>query len=236
MTITVAQMLDSSSARLVSRARSHPLYQLVTAEGADEKVVLAAVRNVLLRVHFYGPSLTRSIFHAIGRIATFDLDTARQLIALELEEAPHPGLAFRDYVAMGGDPTLEGQTLRSPAAFAVSAIAQALARHENPYAFLGFLHLLESTTPLFIEYIAASPKLRPLVESVDFLSIHRTQDVDHAATLRRLIDDLVAKEEGMGPAIVFGSEAFIGVYPFPIWDEALSQAEQQTVQPVLDPQ
>jgi hypothetical protein len=219
MQTALVTRLSTKASAVVAQAKNHPLAQLVTSESTDQQTLLKAVRNVLLRVHFYGPSFTRAIFHAVGRIAVTDLDTARKLAELEFEEAPHPSLAFADYVKMGGDPSVKDQS--SPAAFVAAATADMLSRQDSPYAILGFLHLLESTTPAIIETIAQSSKVNPLVQSFDFLSLHRTQDVDHT---QRLSEIIAAIEDPAAPqAIEFGQDCFALVYPLPIWTEVLAE-------------
>ena len=48
----------------------------------------------------------------------------------------------------------------------------------------------------------------------EFLSLHRTEDLDHTATLCRLIDDVTAeKDEEARQAIEFGHACFAIVYP-----------------------
>lgn len=223
MSVAVCQKLQAKANNLVSTARNHPLARLVVSKREDDQALRAAIRNVLLRVHFYGPAITRSVFQSIGRIVAADPELARQLVDFEFEEAPHPGLAFRDYVKLGGEGSLEHQSDHSPAAFVVAATVESLSRHPNPYAFLGYLYLLESTTPEIIEGIVANLGGGALAESVEFLSLHRTQDKDHARTLARLIDEISARDEEAGRAIDFAYECFSIVYPLPIWTEVLAE-------------
>jgi hypothetical protein len=224
MAVRLTERLSFKVDRIAFEARAHPLAKLVTAQGTADGTVVATLRNVLLRVHLYGQELTRSIFHAIGRIVASDQDTAKQLVDLEFVEALHPALAFRNYVSMGGDPACENDFQFSPAAYAVAATAHALARHENPYAVLGLLHLLESTTPLFISEITPSLAAGKVVTTTEFLSVHRTQDVDHASTVQGLIGRLEERDEQTGSAIEFAFDSFSIVYPFPIWTEVLAQS------------
>jgi pyrroloquinoline quinone (PQQ) biosynthesis protein C len=226
MTETLGQRLDREADQIVSAIEGHPLFVVLSSAETEDRMLLAGLRNVLLSIHFYGPFLTRALFQTVGRLASKDQTTARQLADLVFEETSHPGMAYRDYLKMGGNPAIDQESLHSPSAFAVAAVADQLARHENPYAAIGFLYLLESTTPRILELFASSPRLRPIVESFGFLSLHRTEDVGHSEMLRRLIDDIGARDPEAAEAIAFGYKCFSIVYPSPIWSEALAHARR----------
>jgi len=228
MASKLAQQLERRCKQIVADAKQHPIYQMVSADHIDKAMARAAVRNVLLRVHLYGPHLTRAIFHAIGRIAPIDLEAARLLIELECDEAPHPRQAFEDYKKLKGNPAHENDLSVSPAAFAVAATADMLARHDSPFAFLGFLYMLESTTPVFIEGIVERLKRVDPTALTGFLTDHLEQDVKHTATLVRVIEKVAKGNPETGRAIAFGLECFSIVYPLPVWGEALAQARQET--------
>ena len=142
MATTLAQRLENRAAALVAEAKNHPLAQCWSLRRRrTEPTLLAAIRGVLLRVHYYGRSLTRSIFHAIGRIVTSDPDAARWLVELGFGRGPAPRHGFPGLRQDGRRRRPSSKRLdTAPLAYVVAATVDMLARSENPYAFLGALH------------------------------------------------------------------------------------------------
>jgi hypothetical protein len=60
-----------------------------------------------------------------------------------------------------------------------------------------------------------------------FVDYHATADIGHAATLRKLIEEIVGKYPEAKAEIDYAFDIFTRVYPLPIWDTCVARARQE---------
>jgi hypothetical protein len=220
--------LEQRTAALLRRLERHEAYRLIVSPQTDLALVLAVVRNLLLRTYHYGDSVTQAAFTALGRFPKARPSLLRPLLDQVADEVGHPEMALRDYVKMGGDGAAARAARASPAAFAVAATCRLLAEQESPFADLGFVSLLEFTTPVLSERVGAVLRDRRAGNSSQFIPLHATEDHEHARVIRDSVAALVGAFPEAAAAIEYGFDCFAHVYPVPVWTEALAQARLET--------
>lgn len=103
-----------------------------------------------------------------------------------------------------------------------------LAERESPFCYLGYMYLFETLTPPLAEraqkLLAAKGFPRQARYFIDF---HATEDIDHARSMRNLVEQVVRDYPEAAAAIEYGFECFAGVYPLPIWAAALEHARTE---------
>lgn len=96
-----------------------------------------------------------------------------------------------------------------------------LSERHSPFSYLGFVSLMESTTPILTERLMPVLEKHGLARGSKFVPLHATEDHAHAATLWEEIGKVAETFPGAEPAVEFGFDALALVYPTLIWDEAL---------------
>ncbi|MBV8031108.1 MAG: iron-containing redox enzyme family protein [Betaproteobacteria bacterium] len=116
------------------------------------------------------------------------------------EEKGHEAWVLEDIAAMGADPVAASGTPPSPPAQAMIAFNYYAAERVHPCSVLGMLYMLEVVSSVYggrvAEAIARSLGRDPAAGGFRFLSSHASMDVDHMASLNRLvktIDDAEAQ-------------------------------------------
>lgn len=215
------ETLDSRIAKIVSEINASEVMRAMSDKQSSAALVRAIVRNMLLDVHCYGPSITEATATAIGRLSDWH-SLIPPLMRQLLEEVSHPNLAFRGYIALGGEHVTHRS---SPAAFAVGAVVKAIANGPAPIAYLGYMYLLEGTTAIVAEQVRQVMEERDL--AVEFVSLHAKEDAGHAAGVRMLIQQVVEEHPEAAAEIEYGFECFASVYPHPVWALALQRAQHE---------
>jgi hypothetical protein len=121
------------------------VYQRFFQSRTDPLFVRTVVRRLLFEIGSYGPWITSATFTAVGRLSHL-WPSVESLSAHLLEEVPHPRLAMKGFLGLGGDAGEAARGRLSPAAFAVASVCRRIAEEEHPAAYLGYIYLLESTT------------------------------------------------------------------------------------------
>ena len=207
--------------RVIDRASEHPVYHAFSPDAElNNEAKFVLMRNILLQSHFFGDKITESAFLAIGRLPKSQPKLLRALTEQVLDEIAHPKIASRDFVGLGGDPDLLKSPHCAPAAFIVSSVCRATALHDDPFAFLGILALLESTTSVFTRKLVAQLDQLDLKPNSNFVPLHATEDEKHAALILEQIDRVVESCPEASSSIQFGIACLGRVYPRLIWDDA----------------
>ena len=201
-------------------------YRLLADPASGTGPTAVLVRNILLEVFSYGPHIIEASFTAIGRLPKHLPDLMKPMLLHTLEEVDHSEMALADYLKLGGDEVWARTRRITPASFAVGATCRMLAERENPFAYLGYMYLLEALTPILAgrtrEFLIN--KGIP-AEARHFIDFHAEEDIGHAKGLRNLIIRVVSDHPDAAPAIDYGFDCFRCVYPLPIWTAALEHAQ-----------
>jgi hypothetical protein len=227
--VSISARLREKSANVISRIEAHEAYALLLDPpmpfGRDGVCVL--LRNLLLRTHYYGNHLTEAVFTAIGRFPKTKPQLMRPLVEQVLDEVYHPEMAAKDFVRLGGDSSVLAESIRSPASFVVAAVCRVIAERADPFAYLGFLALLESTTPILTERMMPVLSQLGMVADSRFVPLHAKEDHAHASLIWEQIDKVSQQFSDAAIAIEFGFDCFALVYPTLVWDEALAQTQAE---------
>jgi hypothetical protein len=227
--MSISVKLQAKSTEILKRSETHKAYQLLfnPPAGFGKGQLVALLRNILLQTYFYGGHVTEAVFTAIGRFPKTKPQLMRPLVGQVLDEVYHPEMAGKDYVRLGGDPDRVDLAGTSPASFVMAAVCRTIAERADPFAYLGFLSLLESTTPVLTERLM--PVLRRFGIETDskFVPLHAKEDQAHAHLIWKQIDQVAESFPGAERAIEFGFDCLALVYPAFIWDEALSQTKAE---------
>jgi hypothetical protein len=226
--MSVIERLGQRTAAVLRQIEEHEAYGLIGSPDTNQALFIAIIRNLLLRTYQYGDHVTESVFTAIGRFPKARPQLIRPLLDQVTDEVYHPELAFKDYVRMGGEDRPARGGRMSPAAFAVAATCRMIAERESPFAYLGFVALLEFTTPVLAERVGRVLQDRQAGSYSKFIPLHAKEDHEHAALIGRQIATVAGVFPDAAGAIEYGFDCFSQVYPLPIWDEALAQARRET--------
>ncbi|HVJ68762.1 MAG TPA: iron-containing redox enzyme family protein [Caulifigura sp.] len=199
------------------------LFRRFIDPGSDSVFVVEIVKNALLETWSYGPHVTEATFAAIGRFDKRRPDLMRRATAHVLDEVNHGEIALADYCKWGGDQSWARQRRMTPASFAMAATVRMIAAHESPYAFLGYMYLLEALTPSLTATVQDVLAQRGLIAKEHiFMAMHAKEDITHERELAALIDDVVTAFPNEAESIEYAFDVFAAVYPLPIWDAILS--------------
>ncbi len=223
----IVRELDDRVARVLTATEALEAYRITLDPEADVELVERIIRNILYEVYFYGSHIVESAFVAIGRFPKNKPQLMRPLVEHLLDEVYHPELAMQDYARMGGDASAVGSRRMSPAALAVAAICRFLANHESPFTYMGFVYLLESTTPILTERLTRLSEARKIGAGAKFIPLHAKADVEHEELIKDQICRVVALDPDAGPAILYGFDCLATAWPLPIWTTALERARAE---------
>jgi len=214
---------------LITRAEGHEAYRLLfdPQSGMEPAALTVLLRNILLQTFYYGGHITEAVFTAIGRFPKTQPQLMRPLVDQLLDEVYHPEMAGKDFLRLGGNAARLDPAHISPAAFVVAAVCRAIAERSDPFCYLGFLALLESTTPVLTERLMPVLHQCGLGNASKFVPVHAREDQKHADLVWRQIDRVAATASAADQAIEFGFDALALVYPRVVWDEALAQTHAE---------
>ena len=116
----------------------------------------------------------------------------------------------------------------TPESFAMGAAVRLIATELNPFAYLGYMYPFEALTPILTQRLqkVLSAKQFP-GHATHFVDYHAVADIGHAATLRRLIEDIVRKYPQAMAEIDYAFDIFTCVYPLPIWATCVARAREE---------
>lgn len=196
--------------------------RMMADERATREQTMSMMKYIMLEVYSYGKDIVEASFTAIGRMPLDAVGLMRSATHHLLEEVTHPHMALRDYVKLGGDERWARKRRMSPESFAMAATCRLLAQREDPFAYLGFMYLFETLTPVLSERAlkVLAAKQVPM-EGQTFIDLHAVEDIKHIEWLRDLIGRVVRKYPSAESAIEYGFDCFRAVYPLPVWKAAL---------------
>jgi hypothetical protein len=203
-------------------------YHTIFAPDTSLPFLQAVIKNILLETHSYGHHISEACFTAIGRFPKHKPQLMRPLIEQLLDEVYHPELALRDYVTLGGDEAHVRSQRISPAAFAVAATCRMLAERESPFCYLGYVYLLESTTPVLTDRVQRHLQGRQAGKTAKFIALHAKEDIKHQSLIREQTKRIVDAFPEAAHAIEYGLDCFSLIYPAPVWKTALDRARQES--------
>jgi heme oxygenase-like protein len=221
--------LQQKSIDVLTRVERHEAYRLLfDAESRLERTELPVLlRNILLQTFYYGGHITEAVFTAIGRFPKAKPQLMRPLAGQVMDEVYHPEMAGKDFVRLGGDPTRVDPARISPAAFVIAAVCRTIAERADPFCYLGFLALLESSTPVLTERLMPVLDQLGLRDASKFVPVHAREDHMHAELVWKHIDRVVSLFPGSERTIEFGFDCLALVYPLLVWDEAVVQTRAE---------
>lgn len=217
--------LQAKSSQLLTQAERHEAYRLLfdPPDGFGKTGVSSLLRNILLQTYYYGGHVTEAVFTAIGRFPKTKPQLMPPLVEQVLDEVYHPEMAGKDFLRLGGDPLQVDLTRTSPASFVMAAVCRMIGERADPFAYLGFLALLESTTPVLTERLMPVLQRFGIAANSKFVPLHAVEDKAHADLVWKSIEQVSSTFPGAERAIEFGFDSLALVYPTLIWDEALAR-------------
>jgi hypothetical protein len=227
----LADWLDSRVAEILADVEKSEIWSLVVGPGARPELTKAILREIYLEIVMYQPD---SIEAAVASIAQFPrrmpVAWFDEMLHHQVEEFDHGEMALRDYVALGGNELDARKRPQSPGAFGVAAVWRNITHKRDPFVYLGAVYLFEALTPIVTTKAKAALQrsMRGDASGLEFIIHHATADLEHAATMRRLIIDVAKAYPDKIESIAYGFEYFAHVYPLPVWSNALRRARRLT--------
>lgn len=215
--------LDAKNQILINQLKRSAFCERFFSDRTPTDVIERMTANLLDQVHGYGNELTRSISTALGRLASYPqwLSQIGPLYECLLGEVAHPQMAYEDSVKLAKTPALNPRP--TPTAFAVAAIARMLCDECHPLTHLGFFYLLEGTTSVMAPGMLKILQTRG-IES-PFVVEHAVEDREHAATLRKKVQEIVNMDPVVADEIEYGYDCFATAYPLSVWNAALDRGK-----------
>jgi hypothetical protein len=222
---TLATRLHEKLLDHLRKVEQSELYRVATAPETDAQTVATIIKYILLEVFSYGPHVTEATFTAIGRFPKNRPDLMKPMIIHDLSEVDHGEMALRDYIKLGGDEAFARSRRITPESFCMSATCRLLATAEEPWAYLGYMYLFESLTPILTEraQLILAAKRFP-GDAKHFIDFHAKEDIGHSIQLAEFVDRVVNEYSSAEAAIEYGFDCFAAAYPLPIWNAALRHA------------
>jgi hypothetical protein len=220
----VLATLDERLDALVARVHASQIWKTLCAPQSSPSLVRAILREIMLEIYSYQPLTVGAGFSMLGRLPKHESKLLSSLVHHKAEEAEHGNWARRDFLLLGGsDARLSSAP--SPAAFAVAAVWDRLAEHEDAFGYLGAEYLFECLTMRLAPDLVSVLQSRrfPLHEAA-FLVEHATEDVKHTNLLVHWIGDVVSRYPEACGSILRCFDYFAEVYPDPVWGVALQRA------------
>jgi hypothetical protein len=223
-----AARLDKKLAALLARVEASEVYRIMIDPKTDPRFIGAILKWALLEVFSYGPHVTEATFTAIGRIPKDRPDLMKPMIMHDLEEADHGEMALKDFVRLGGDEAWARARRISPCSYVLGATCRLLAQQESPFAYLGYMYLFETLTPILTARLLDILKAKGIpVDAQYFVAFHATEDIGHSNALRALVKRVVTDYPDAAEAIQYGYDCFECAYPLPIWETSLHHARAE---------
>jgi hypothetical protein len=222
--------LHRKQANHLALVQQTPLHRDFVSEEAGPRYRRELLKQVMLEVFWYAPSITEAVFVAIGRMPKSHPRLMRKVAEFALVESNHFEMAFRDYVQLGGDGEWARGARISPGSFQLAAVCKRLAEEEDPFAILGGIYVIEGIAPPLNQ--AAQQMLTRKRDgstsavASEFVDAHAKEDIGHTRLMEEVIGQVVLAFPSSGPAIAYGYDCFSLAYPIPIWQEAWVRAQQ----------
>lgn len=198
------------------------------APDADPRYIATVIKHVLLEVFSYGPHVTEATFTAIGRLPKTEVKFMEKLALHDVEEADHGEMALKDAIKLGMDEKWARARLITPESFAMGAAVRLIATQLNPFAYLGYMYPFEALTPILTQRLQKVLAAKQFPgHATHFVDYHAVADIGHAATLRKLIEEIVAKYPEAKVEMDYAFDIFSSVYPLPIWKTCAARAREE---------
>jgi pyrroloquinoline quinone (PQQ) biosynthesis protein C len=224
----LAARLDEKLAEILEQVAQSEFYRIVADPATDPQFAFAIVKYIILEIFHCEAHVVEATFTAIGRLPKDRPDWMKPMMLHALAEVPHGEMALRDFIRLGGDERWARSRRMTPASFAMAAICRRLAEHENPISYLGYMYLVEGLTP---ELAARGKELLRAkgfpAAAQQYLDVHAVVDIEHTATLRKLIVRIASEYPDAASAIEYGFDCLRVAYPLQIWNAALENARAE---------
>lgn len=220
--------LDQRVRSLLATVESSHVYQSVFADDAEPRYISTVVKYVLLEVFSYGPHVTEATFTAIGRFPKCEVRFMEKLAMHDVEEADHGEMALVDAVKLGLNEKWARERSITPESFAMGAAVRLIATQLNPFAYLGYMYPFEALTPILTQRLQKVLAAKQFPgHATHFVDYHAAADIGHAATLRKLIEEIVSKYPETRAEMDYAFDIFTCVYPLPIWATCVARTRQE---------
>ena len=220
--------LDQRVLALLAAVEKSEAYRSVFAAEAEPRYIATVVKHVLLEVFSYGPHVTEATFTAIGRFPKKEVKFMEKLALHDVEEADHGEMALVDAVKLGLDENWARERRITPESFAMGAAVRLIATQLNPFAYLGYMYPFEALTPILTQRLQKVLAAKQFPDhATHFVDYHAVADIGHAATLRKLIEEVVGKYPEAKAEIDYAFDVFTCVYPLPIWATCVARAYEE---------
>ena len=226
-TTAIGDRLEAKLGELTATVEASEVLQVLVDPAVDPQLVTATLKHIYLSIAFYQPHVTEATFTAVGRMPKQSEQLIKDMILQQVEEVEHADMALRDYARLGGDPA-DAEEPMPPACMAVAAMCRMLGEHTHPACYLGFMYIFEALTPIMAAKAQqVMDKAGYLAEAREFIDLHATEDIRHTDMIVKAIEDLVEIQPEAAGHVLHGFDSFAGVYPVPVWNEALGRARRE---------
>lgn len=216
------EAMQLRTANLLQKLGQSAPYRSLFSPATPMAAVKEFVRNVLFETHSYGHHVTEAAFTGLGRLPKSKPQIIAGFSEQLIDEVFHPEIAGQDFIRLGGSATDHPVRL-SPESFAVAATARTLATHESPFCYLGFIYLLENTTPILADRVQQLFASRQFDQIGRFIPLHAKEDIKHQQLIQEHTENLVTLFPEAAADIQWGFDCFAAVYPLPIWQCAFAK-------------
>jgi len=220
--------LDRRVPDLLGTVETSKAYRSVFAAEAEPSYITAVVKQVLLEVFSYGPHVTEATFIAIGRYPKQEVKFMEKLALHDVAEANHGEMALVDAIQLGLDEHWARERLITPESFAMGAAVRLIATQLGPFAYLGYMYPFAALTPILTQRLQKVLAAKQFPgHAARFVDYHAVADIGHAASLRKLIEEIVEKYPEANTEIDYAFNIFTCVYPLPIWATCVTRAREE---------
>jgi pyrroloquinoline quinone (PQQ) biosynthesis protein C len=224
--MTIVEKLDARIERLLEEIRASRVWSVITDPATPPELTRSVMREIYLEIASYQPDVIEAAIAIIGQMPrTLDERKVKAMLLHQAEEFSHGEMALRDYVALGGDVRAARARRPSAASMAVIGVWWALWKRREPFAYLGALYPFEGLTPIVSSLVKPSLQAAGFSSSaLEFITFHSEEDPKHTNLVRHLITEVAAQYPESEEAMLHGIEAFLEVYPLPVWETAYDRA------------
>lgn len=213
--------------RVLLEVINQPYWRVFSSRSADSTLVKGMLREVMFETAAIEETLNAAVIMSIGRSRSSPADAGliESMTAMQFEEVGRGHLAFEDYMTLGGCRDLAtDDRLASPDLIDLFQNND-LTRVFSPLFYLGGIYFFRTFSSLLAELT------RPVIEragvapdSLHCLRLANEEFAEHREKLAELVARCCMRSESAKAAVVSGFDRFCGIYPHPIWQQAMDRA------------
>ena len=221
------RQLDHRLDSVVRLVHLSEVWRTLSAPESSASLVRAVLREIMFEICAYQHLTVGAGFTMLGRLPKSEQKLLASLVHHKAEEAEHGEWAKRDFLLLGGqEPRLSASP--SPAAYAVVAVWDRLAEHEDPFGYLGAEYLFECLTMRLTPELVDILRARGFaLTDAGFIVEHASEDVKHTNLLVHWILDIASRYPDRCDSILRCFDYFAQVYPAPLWAGAVDRAKSE---------